>query len=356
MELRVLNTNFEAVDILDVFESVIWTDRYKICGDFEIYTPYDSKILSICKHDYYLTCKESKRTMIIEDIQKNTDIENGNHLTITGKSLESILDRRIVWFPTIITGSVQDGIQKILNENVIAPTDSGRTIHNFIFKKSTDIAITSLTITSAQYNGDSVYTVIVNLCTTYNIGFKVTLNDQNQFVFELFAGVDHSYSQITNPYIIFSPNFDNLSNTNFIESKKNLKNTTLIGGETIDNVQKATVIGDGSTDLNRREIYTDASDISSTVDKVTMSEAEYIAQLQRRGLENLSEYKITKVFDGQVDASLMFSDGADSFLGDIVQIVDENGIESRSRIEEIIHSQNKEGYSTYPTFTILEED
>ena len=36
MELTVLNTNLDAVSIIDVYESFIWTDRYYACGDFEI--------------------------------------------------------------------------------------------------------------------------------------------------------------------------------------------------------------------------------------------------------------------------------------------------------------------------------
>jgi len=355
MELTVLNTKLEAIDILDFFESAIWTDRYCKYGDFEIYTPYET-LLERCKQDYYLSYVQSEHTMIVESIQTNTDRENGNHLTITGRSLESILYRRIVWSQTIITGSVQDGIKKILMENVISPELTERTIPNFIFEESMDTAITSLTITSAQYNGDWVYDVVAKLCSTYDIGFKITINNNNQFVFKLYAGVDRSYSQEINPYVIFSPDFDNILNSNYLESKKNLRNTTLVVGEIIDNVQKGTVVGDGSTGLERRELYTDASDISATVDDVTMSDEEYIAQLQQRGIENLTQYKTTKAFDGEVEATSMFLNGTDSYLGDIVQIVDEYGFGSKSRIEEIIHSQNKEGFKTYPTFTIIEED
>lgn len=356
MEPTVLNTNLESIDILDFFESIIWTDRYSQYGDFEIYTPYSNKLLNTCKLDRYLICDESKHAMIIESVEKNTDVENGNHLIITGRSLESILYRRIVWAQTVITGNLQDGIKKILLENVISPSIAERAIPNFIFKESTDEAITSLTLTSAQYHGDWVYDVVANLCSYFDIGFKITINDNNQFEFELFAGVDRSYNQNINPYIEFSPDFDNILNSNYVESKQNLRNTTLIAGEIVDNLQTIIVVGDGSTGLERRELYTDASDILSTVDGVVLSDTEYIAQLQQRGLENLVQYKITKVFDGQVETTTMFSDGADSYLGDIVQIVDEYGSGSRSRIGEIIHSQNKEGYKTYPTFTIIEED
>ena len=54
------------------------------------------------------------------------------------------------------------------------------------------------------------------------------------------------------------------------------------------------------TGLNRRELYTDARDVSSTVDNETLTDAEYNAQLSQRGLENLAENIATKSFEGKV--------------------------------------------------------
>ena len=91
----------------------------------------------------------------------------------------------------------------MLNENVISPSDSNRKISNFIFKESTDSAITKLKL-EAQYTGDNLYDVIQKICEEQGIGFKITLNDKKQFVFELYAGFDRSYDQTENPYVIFS--------------------------------------------------------------------------------------------------------------------------------------------------------
>ena len=56
-------------------------------------------LLDYIKQDYYLQSKESEHVMIVEKIQITSDTEDGNHVTVTGRSLESILDRRIVWGP-----------------------------------------------------------------------------------------------------------------------------------------------------------------------------------------------------------------------------------------------------------------
>ena len=230
MDVTVLNTNLDAVSIVDVYESFIWTDRYYEYGDFELFTSMTETILSYIRQDYYLQNRESEHVMIIEKIRIASDSENGNHITVTGRSLESILDRRIVWGQKTITGNLQNGIRTLLNENVISPADSTRRISNFIFEASTDPAITSLKI-DAQYTGDNLYDVINKICSERSIGFKVTLNNNKQFVFKLYAGTDRSYDQSANPYVVFSPKFENIINSNYVESKSALKTVTLVGGE-----------------------------------------------------------------------------------------------------------------------------
>lgn len=159
MDLIVLDTDLNAVHILDTYESLIWTERYQEYGDFEIYTPMSDDIFTYIQNDYYLQCKDSDRLMIIEKILVNTDAEEGNYVTVTGRSLESILDRRIIWGLKTISGNLQTCIQTLLDECIISPTDSDRQIENFIFEESTDEAITELTI-EAQYTGDNLYDVI----------------------------------------------------------------------------------------------------------------------------------------------------------------------------------------------------
>ena len=97
MDVTILNTNLDAVSIVDTYESFIWTDRYYAYGDFELYEAMREGLLDYIKQDYYLQSKESEHVMIVEKIQITSDTEDGNHVTVTGRSLESILDRRIVW-------------------------------------------------------------------------------------------------------------------------------------------------------------------------------------------------------------------------------------------------------------------
>ena len=354
MELFVLNADFESIAVIDTYESMIWTDRYNAYGDFEIYFAMDENLLEYIKEDYYLWLKDSEHSMIIEDIKIDADTEEGNRLIVTGRSLESILERRIIWGQRIFSGNLQNAIQTMLNENIISPSVADRKIANFIFVPSTDSKITSLTIDN-QYTGDDLYTVIKGLCEENNIGFKIVLTDDNQFAFSLYAGADRSYDQTENPYVVFSPNFENIINSNYFSSKAGYRNVTLVAGEGEGASRKTTVVGSASG-LDRRELFTDARDISSDTEDGTLSDAEYIAQLRTKGLKNLADHMITTAFEGEVEVTRLFKYGEDFFIGDIVQIANEYGNENSAYISELIILNSDEGLSIYPTFKTISKE
>lgn len=366
MELLVLDESFEPFAIIDTYNSLIWTDRYNECGDFELFTAMSMDLLNVIKQDYYIRRPDSDHVMIIEKIEIDTDVEDGNTITITGRSLESLLDRRIVWNETSLSGSFQDGIEKLLNENAISPSNDSRKIPNFKMEKSEDQAITNLTI-EAQYKGDNLYDILQTLCTERSIGFKVVLSDANELVFSLYSGTDRSYDQTDNPYVIFSPNYDNLISSNYIESKSSFKNVTLVSAEDSDNRPEEegaeaplveTAVGNVSG-LARRETFTNYGSISRTVtegdQEKTLSDSEITAMLRQRGKETLAENASILSFEGEAETSTMFKYGEDFTIGDIVQVEDHYGHESRARVIELVLSDATDGFSVYPTFSAIAE-
>lgn len=348
MDIMVLNKSFETVYVIDAYRSLIWTDRFQSAGDFELYTEVSGEVLKNVVKDYYITIKESERSMIVEDFQIITDLDIGNHIIITGSSLEKILNRRIVWGQRDLNTSFQNGIKTLITENIISPSDSNRKISNFIFKESSDPKITSLTM-DTQFTGDNLYDIICSECIERDVGFKIILNDSNQFEFSLYAGVDRSYNQTTNPCVVFSPKYENLVNSNYYETNSELKNVTLIGGQGEGSDRVYTSVG-SSSGLDRRELFTDARDLSS--DGITSD--QYIANLQARGNTKLSENKSYSLFEGSVEPYNSFVYKEDYNLGDIVEVENEYDITGTSRITEVITCQNEEnGYSITPTFDMI---
>lgn len=345
----ILDKDFKKVANFSKYESLIWKDVYNGYGDFEIYT--DVSKLNTFIQDYYITSRDSDEVMIIEDLQIKTDPELGNKLIITGRSLESILDRRILLAQKNYDGNFQTSIQNLLNENIISPSDTSRAIPNFIFQTSADARITALTLKIQLTLGENLYDIIYTLCEVNNLGFKITLNDNNQLVFSLYMGNDRSYSQEVNPYVVFSPKTKNLLNSNYIESIKTLKTFVLVGGEgegTARKIKTVAVEAGAGTGFGRREMFADAADISSNDGAIV--DATYLPLLEQRGKETLAENIETVSFEGQINFDVTYKINIDYFLGDTVQIRNEYGLESRSRIIELVHSHSVTGKSIFPTF------
>ena len=355
MEALVLGNQYETLAILDTFESLIWTDRYIGYGDFEVYFPaQNSAIKEMLVKGNYLSIKGSDRYMIVQDIKIKTDEENGDHITVSGHSLESILSRRIIWGQTVLTGNFQDGIKKLLTENVISPTNTARAIPNFTFKASTDTAITALTV-DAQFFGDNLYDSILKLCTARDIGFKVLPSGDGGFEFSLYTGADRSYTQDVLPHIVFSPNFDNLLTSDYSYSDDTFKNAAMAAGEGDGSARKLAeaTLGSNVTGLNRYEMFVDASDISQKVETVTLPDDVYLAQLSEKGRQALSDTSVKETFEATVDFKHQYVYGSDFFIGDIVQIQNEYGMESRVRMSELIQSQDNNGEAVTPTFATI---
>lgn len=350
-----LNTKFEAITLIETYESFIWTDRYREYGDFEITCFPDSQIVADAKIDYYLVNPESEHVMIIEGREIDTDAEEGDRFIITGRSLESILDRRIVWKQTDLSGSLQNGIKKLITDAFISPSVSDRKVSNFVFETSTDPEITKLTH-EAQYTGDNLYDILKELCEEYDIGFKITLNSKNQFVFKLYKGEDRSYDQTENTFVVFSPGFDNIIDTQYAETTKEYKNIAWVGGEGEGSERKFQQSGT-EKGLTRRELFVDAREVSKKDENdVELTDAEYNKLLKQRGDKDLLDYPKAKTFAGKVDTTSMFVYGVDFNLGDVVQLENEYGIEGPSLVTEIVWTQDEEGYSCYPTFMSKDEE
>ena len=372
MELWVLDKNFDSVAVIDSYQSFIWTDRYVEYGDFELYIPIHSVDLNNVQKDYYLWNSESEHVMIIESLAITSETEEGVCLAITGRSLESLLTRRVIWEKTVFSENkgtkitnLQNGIEKLLTDAIINPTMPARQIPNFKFVASTDPEVTKLEF-EAQYFGEELYEVIHNHCLENDIGFKITLNDSKEFIFQLYKGIDRSYEQTTNPYVIFSPKFDNLISSNYIDSVRTLKNVSLVAGESIEDpnnedetIREVYVVNTLSdiTGVYRREVYVDASGISRDMgdDEEKLSEVEYQAHLRQKGIDSLKENCEIKAFEGEINDRIMYKYGRDYFLGDIVQVADEYGHEGQAYVSEFVMSYDQQGVSIYPTFINIQK-
>lgn len=460
MEAIFMDGAWNMTRIIDAFSSFIWTDRYIGCGDFELRYPMTESALEGIQIGSYLTNGESDRYMIVEGIEMLTSVEEGNTVTIKGRSLESILDRKIVLDKTILTGSFQSAILRLLNANIIFPTNPNRQTLGLSFQYSTDPIVDSMTIDATIEAGTNLYDAIYDLCTEKHVGFRILPGDNALMIFELYSGQDRSYGQNKVPWVVFSPKFENIQETDLILSVETLRNVIYAEStytERLENEDGETeeiertirvVINDEYSGLDRREMYIESSitpeqinkedfgkpedrvDISQYADYVIVKERddEYQAAVEKwyqdrweqlgypsdhpvyggevgnhninyndyvdrdwvirdqagydralqiakqeidseykQAVENseamaeemirlealsaLAEYSKISTFDGEVAPSFQYILGRDYNLGDIVQIVNEFGIQAVTRVTSVLYSEETgSGFMVRPSF------
>lgn len=373
MDFMVLDKNYDAIALIDTFMSAIWTVRYNEAGDFELETPVRVDYLKAMEIGNYLWYQNSDRIMVIETVEIDSDSEEGPKLLVSGRSLESILDRRIIATADTISGNFQQVVFQILQNEVIKSAVNRR-IPNFTLKTSTDTRITSINLEVGP-RGENCYDYICTLCQEYKIGWRLLPKGSGGFEFELYVGEDHSYDQNERPYVVFSPTFENLLSSNYIKSYKAYKNAVYsvgtyqkevvtstneeTGEQTVTYEETEITVWGFSEDaeptgLSRREIFADNGGVN---DGEQGGEAEsWNAINKQKGLSELSSHQTTTAFEGDLEATRQYTYGIDFTIGDIVQVENEYGITGTVYISEIVISQDTSGLQITPTFTSTEDE
>lgn len=339
----VMNSNFERLAVIDDYNSFIWTTRYYDCGDFELCVDVHSNSFDLFQMDYYILRDDDENVGIIENVKIQRNEEGHEIMIVSGRFLPSIIGRRIISKQTQISGNVSNGIYMLLQNEIINPTIAQRKISNFVCGNYINTQAIE-----QQFTGDNLLTAITDICRTYNIGFKVILNDSNQYVFQMFNGVDRSYGQNVNPYVVFSDAYDNLLSSEYEENYKNIATNVLVAGEG-EGLDRKTlwVTKSNPSGINRHEVYKDHRNIRSNDGEI--SDAEYNQLLHEAGLEQLTTF--TQAFTGTVYFdNIVYKQ--DVNIGDICTIENARwGMYINARLVEVIESVNEAGeYSIVPSF------
>lgn len=300
MDICVLNDHYELVQVIDQFDSFCWTVRYNEVGEFELQALANITILSYVQKGLYLKIQDSDRLMLIDTIEFTSDVENGDHLKATGQSLERILKWRVILNEITLDGPLQEGIMRLLNDNIIDPPDSKRMFPIITFKESDDPAITNLTL-NITFKGETLYDAVCGICQAYNIGFRVLPDYSNYgFIFELYAGVDRSYNQNKLPQIVFSPEYENIIDSSYIDSDQDTANMAYVVNDT-DGITLEIFNSDTTPEgRDRKELYLRSSATKPHVEAYESAES----YINRADFEDIYESRFDeKAYNEAVEAA-----------------------------------------------------
>lgn len=368
MEVYVLDSLFRRTEVVDRFESCIWTERWSDIGEFELLLQSTQGNRKLFKTGTRLAINESKRVMTVETAESSSDSDGKRVLKVKGRSLEAVLDERLAigtysGYAPLGEWSWQDTPEEIARAFVwqicvngsLHPND---VIPNLIWNQTLfpvdTIPESNFEIIWYQKPA-SLYAAIKEIADIYDFGFRLYRNgDTGQLFFNIYTGSDRTLQQETLTPVVFSQDLQNLMNTTEFNTIEKTKNVAYVMWEHPDThemyrevVYAPEVDPNNMTGFDRHTIY-----VSGEIqDDDKNDEALVSAALIRQGLDELAQHRAFTGFDGEISQYAQYKYDYHYFLGDMVVMQDSNGLRNNMRVTEQIFVSDRDGDRAYPTLS-----
>lgn len=226
-----LTISLEAV--CDSFSSLLWDIEYYQCGSFEVYIAANPENLAIFQTGRIVgRDDDSQHFGIIESVQIDTNAENGDYLTVKGRFLMCLLERRIIHPTYNVTAQkayseiVHDIVRQntLLNDNRRIPGLSLGSVSGACWEQTATLQV------SYENLMEWVYTICEKIGGTANIRLVKDVGETYKMVLDLAEGTDRSLLQEENPHIIFSDAYSNLLSFSYASDSAVTRNFAYIYG------------------------------------------------------------------------------------------------------------------------------
>lgn len=261
--------SFITEGVITDYISFQWNDKYYEPGSFSLALPANDENMTIFQEGRYILNEESEHVMMIETVQFNSNLKSDGYImTVSGRSIEAILERRIA-FPGqgLNTNEYkgEDGMRKaiydlitnffITPENIAAESPDGtksfyypeRRVpfielpngNNGAETKDSYIKRPFRASVNQTVSKDDLLKVIGELCKNSNLGFKILatprFGNSRCITWKpvLYTGEDKSYSRSdkTKPLLLFSPTVGNVEAIATTKDITNYRNAVFCGVE-----------------------------------------------------------------------------------------------------------------------------
>lgn len=360
MELLKLNAQNQPSEIVENYDSLIWAERFNDIGDFELKTQFIPEFLTMLPDQTLITLSETSVVMIVENHRIDRPKNGAPVLTISGRSYDSMLDRRVA-LPSItselkesnwtISGRTAADVAYTLMFQIcvagVCDLADGFSSADLQFRAHEDYQDSLNPLKPFDIPRGSLLTAVQTLIKTEEptaaypygqYGVRSIRPDRftNYHVIQLYSGTDRTNT------VYFDATQDLLDEGTYLFSRVNLANVAYGVG---DGFHAKSFKGPfNPTGINRRVMLVD----------VTSSGFEQLSLLQSEMTQALSLARETALFDGTINEDLSpYIYNRDYFLGDIVSLVGDYGLSERARVTEYIRSLDQNGYKAFPTLVTV---
>jgi len=352
-------TLMEQGEILNNIDSKMWIERYRDAGEFTLIAPISSQIRVKCPIGSFISHTNTREIMVVENHEINDDSTSEAIVTVTGRSLETVLENRIAGsnktFPvsgqvvdlTLAANYTQQQAVTLINTYVgtAALIDDDDAIPHII-------ALTDMPNQGSNeartFKRDTVYKLLKDLLVIDNLGIKVMRYGVGSTYDRTWTQlVIHQGKSIDSSKAVFSIAEGGIETADYLYSNKNVKNAALVTSKWFELTVKnwnGTYNG-----YARRMLYIDASDLDQQyTTQPTGSLATSIQQmLTIRGQSAIQAHNAKTVLNPKaLDKAHIPVFRRDYDVGDVLFVGP-----NMMRVSEYVEIEDDKGDAGYPTFT-----
>lgn len=351
--------------VIDSASAVIWCERFQEPGEFQFRIKATQELLHyFTDNELIITRAGTDYAMIPERIELTVSRENGNYLTVSGRSAESLAYRRIIMqdctiqYPQNGAAMLYWLFQENISNHWYNYTDSDhpenqkyRHMPFFQVGTVTDLPDPENFDINAQPFCENLGEFTETICKACDDGYRVRFDKtEKKMFYEFYRGEDRSKT------VIFSKDFQNLGDTVYSFDRRTYFNSVLVAGEGSgqDRVRHSARNEEIGSGLTLREKYVDAHSVSSNTKNENgeeITEVIYNILIKKMALTELYASKETISFDGEIVPGGQFKYRKDYFLGDKVTVQNELGIKGTATVTAVTESEDENGYIVVPEFS-----
>lgn len=374
MELAVLDSSFRRSQLVENWNSLIWTERHSKNGDFQLTSYNIADCLTVLPIQdpmdppLLVAIDSSEVPMVVETHKLDKDKNGAPKIVVSGRSFDTVLDRRLA----IKIVSDDPGYSPYRTEWSIEANTAAHAAYQAAYSIITDgmnypedIIPEILLVNSVSATADPDQPFIVDVKELYawmvetlalgKYGIRAELAPDltNKIRIIIYAGVDR---RVGEDAIVFDVALDQIDDASYLFSQVGHKNSMILGTDVNEGADPWLTLGYAPTTPwpTGLQLRTGFQDLSSEIELDTDS-SETQALLTNKGDILLSNLQTIALFAGGVAESVSEGYGNSYFLGDIVRLQGEYTLTQDARVAEFVRTQDPSGTKSYPTFEAVTE-
>lgn len=399
---RLGSTIFRPLDLVEGWDSLIWTERFREAGEFQLKSYNIDEILTQLPcgdpnvKPSMVCLQDSREAMIVESHEINIDDDGKRFILTKGRTFESFLEQRVFAILSNAPVKMQKGysdygaiavilwnslVNSGINDVIFGNSNHEATdgIPNVVITDSTDVSLGSKTW---WIESDYVYPKVLDFLQRANLGIRclrpidagprdvvtvasdgtitrTSTSSITDLCVDVYNGHTRTKDQSTLTPVIFTEGQGHVVNSRYLFTLNQYKNVGYITSGALHgflywgSADGGVTPGDSSTwvGLKKRVNLFDAgSKWGATTPAIgtTKYDDTVAAMTQKAELKVKRRRKVTW-YDGQVSPDIPYKYNNHYFLGDKVSFIGDYDVAKNVRVMEYTRIHDSEGERGYPT-------